>query len=212
MLSLDAQGVAQRIRADRMGVRDIERFMNKNSALLDASDPNTRAALFKLIRDAGLAESATRIVPGGQAVTVDGGRCLRVDQTASPQLVVVPIAQCAAEDAQRWFQDGRGAIHSLALPTQCITTNGTFGARLTLSTCQPDSINQRWRYELDTVLTWLGQANRVIDFNRGGGYPGLYSPTGGTNQKWAGLPANANPLVVFLSASNLAKLYRLDKP
>lgn len=211
-LSLAAQGVAQRIRADRVGVRDIERFMNKNSALVDADDAATKAALFKLIRDVGLSESATRIVPGGQAVTVDGGRCLRVDQVASPQLVVVPVAECAAEDAQRWFQDARGAIHSLALPTQCITTNGTFGARLTLAPCQPDSINQRWRYEADTSLAWEGQANRVIDFNRGGGYPGLYSSTGGANQKWVGLPSSTNPLIVFLSASNLTKLYRLDKP
>lgn len=212
MLSTDAQGVAQRIDEDRVRIRDIERFMNRNGALVDAGDAATKAALFKLIRDAGLAEGATRIVPGGQPVTVDGGKCLKVDRTAEPQLVVVPVAQCAAEDAQRWFMDARGAIHSAALPTRCITTSGTFNARLTLATCQPDSIQQRWRYGTDTVLTWESQANRVIDLNRTEGYPVLYSPSGGANQKWAGLTRSTSPLVVFVGATNLARLYRLETP
>lgn len=209
-LGTDAQAAAARFRSDAQALRAIARFINQQQAQLDANDAATRAALVRLVRDAGLAEDATRLLPAGKGLTVDGGKCLKAEGAAgSLQLVVVAAAQCADEPAQRFVQDGRGAIHSAAQLTHCITADGAFAGRLTLSPCRADSLSQGWRYGADQVLSWAAQSNRVIDLDRQNGYPVLYSPTGGANQRWAGLAQSQSPLLVYLSAAHLAVLARL---
>jgi hypothetical protein len=101
-------------------------------------------------------------------------------------------------------------VHNGADPTQCLTNSG--GMRL--SPC--DLANGAQVFDLSQPLA-LKQGSKCMDLNTssmsdGTGQASMYGCHGGGNQKWTGLTANPdNLLLPLVSRRNLAQIVRLNQ-
>lgn len=177
-------------------------FIQVNGAALEAGDPAATAQLKSLLAANGFMENQEKFLPAGSRLQVNNGHCLVLGEDLG---VTVPISKnpCADTDAQRWFMDARGAIHSQARPDLCLVPATPVKA----APCSPADGSQVWLPEADGHIK--SAVSSYLDFYRERGFAGMYSRNDGANQIWTGLQTASNPGLARLNSGSLAVLFRL---
>ncbi|WP_313399971.1 M66 family metalloprotease [Stenotrophomonas sp.] len=200
--------IAQETKATRLN-----RWMNRYRTDLQASN-NTAAvdALKKLLDTLGLRQ--TPLLPVGQQMLVTGNKhCLKTeDVDGKPSVYIAQASSCTGADNELWMADLRGAIHSVANPTLCLSGSGGNNAAVTLARC--DRTLDAQMFDLSGLPRILRNTT-CLDLSggfltNGRGKLITYNCTGGGNQQWTGLSANDNALLALLSPNNLVVMRGLN--
>ena len=200
--------IAQETKATRLN-----RWMNRYRTDLQASN-NTAAvdALKKLLDTLGLRQ--TPLLPVGQQMLVTGNKhCLKTeDVDGKPSVYIAQASSCTGADNELWMADLRGAIHSVANPTMCLSGSGGNNAAVTLARC--DRTLDAQMFDLSGLPRILRNTT-CLDLSggfltNGRGKLITYNCTGGGNQQWTGLSANDNALLALLSPNNLVVMRGLN--
>jgi len=203
-LSAEARAVFDRYQDQQQRALRLNRWINVYRTQLEQGDPAADAALRQLLTTLNL--NSTPLLPAAVPIK-NGTNCLKAAGTA---LQVLPAANCSGAASETWIIDARGAVHSGADPTLCLTNSGG----LRLSPC--DLANSAQSFDLSQALT-LKQGSACMDLagssmNDGTGEVLMYGCHGGGNQKWTGLTANPdNLLLPLVSRRNLGQIVRLDQ-
>ncbi|POH74248.1 M66 family metalloprotease [Arthrobacter glacialis] len=217
LLSPAAKTVAEKILGMELAKKNAENFVRYYQDTMATTATQTR---FKelLSSSALTASPATPVVPAGAAIKVDignsgvaGGYCLKLYTNPDGTLEArVPAAatvatECTGAANEKWVMDARGAVHSVARPDLCITSNNPSRP----SNCDFSNASQQWVYQADGHLNSVASPGRSMDLNRATRLPILYQTTDGSNQKWTGLTTSTVPALVLLDATTLKKLGEL---
>lgn len=165
------------------------------------------STLVAFLKQRGYVESEESVLPAGQAVTVDNGRCLYVDDAGSV-LVDPDVENCADNHDDTWFLDVDGRIHLGEQADQCLVIDNP----VRLESCSPNNINQRWLPgEPDEqgarTFSKASDTKWVMDYHRQGGYPSMYINSGTPNQFWLGMQESSNPILGSLDGKVLDTLW-----
>ena len=201
-LSAAARGVAETVRNSAAAAATVDAFILANKARLDAKDAGATAELVELMTSSGFVENPAQLLPRGGRLVVDGGQCLTLG--SGQGVTVQSKALCSDTAAQRWFMDGRGALHSEERPDLCLVP----GTPVSVTACSPAAGSQVWLAEADGHLK--SATSSYLDYHRDRGIAGMYSKHSGSNQIWSGLTTAANPAMVLLTPGSLATLFSLD--
>ena len=203
-LSAEARAVFDRYQDQQQRAQRLNRWINVYRPQLEQGNPAADAALRQLLVTLNL--NSDPLLPAALPIK-NGTNCLKAAGTA---LEVLPAANCSGAASERWIIDARGAVHSGADPTQCLTNSGG----LRLAPC--DLANGAQTFDLSQAQT-LKQGGSCVDLaggsmSDGTGYVVMYSCHGGGNQKWTGLSVNPdNLLLPLVSRRNLAQIVRLSQ-
>ena len=203
-LTAEARTVFDRYQDQQQRALRLNRWINVYRAQLEQGSPAADAALRQLLSTLNLASNP--LLPVAMPIK-NGSNCL---QAAGSELQVLPAANCSGAASETWIIDARGAVHSGADPTQCLTNSGG----LRLAPC--DLANGGQNFDLSQPLA-LKQGNSCMDLagssmSDGTGSVLMYGCHGGGNQKWTGLTANPdNLLLPLVSRRNLAQILRLNQ-
>ena len=203
-LSAEARAVFDRYQDQQQRALRLNRWINVYRPQLEQGNPAADAALRQLLVTLNL--NSNPLLPTAVAIK-NGTNCLKAAGTA---LEVLPAANCSGAASETWIIDARGAVHSGADPTQCLTNSGG----LRLSPC--DMANGAQNFDLSQPLA-LKQGNNCMDLaggsmSDGTGYVLMYGCHGGGNQRWTGLTPNPDSLLLSLvSRRNLAQIVRLNQ-
>ena len=201
-LSAAARGAAETVQNSAAAAASVDAFIQANKAKLEAKDTGATAELVALMTSSGFVENPTQLLPRGGRLVVDGGQCLTLGTDQG--VTVQNKALCSETAAQRWFMDGRGALHSDARPDLCLVP----GTPVSVSACSSAAESQIWLAEADGHLK--SATSSYLDFYRERGIAGMYSKHTGSNQIWSGLTTASNPAMVLLQPGSLATLFSLD--
>lgn len=203
-LSAEARAVFDRYQDQQQRALRLNRWINVYRPQLEQGDPAADAALRQLLTTLNL--NSTPLLPAAVPIK-NGTNCLKA---AGSALQVLPAANCSGAASETWIIDARGAVHSGADPALCLTNSGG----LRLSPC--DLANSGQSFDLSQALT-LKQGSKCMDLagssmNDGTGEVLMYGCHGGGNQKWTGLVANPdNLLLPLVSRRNLGQIVRLNQ-
>ncbi|MBP8184850.1 MAG: ricin-type beta-trefoil lectin domain protein [Pseudomonas sp.] len=201
-LSAEARAVFDRYQDQQQRALRLNRWIDVYRAQLEQGSPDADAALRQLLTTLNF--NSNPLLPSAVPIK-NGSNCLKA---AGSALQVLPAANCSGAASETWIIDARGAVHSGADPTQCLTNSG--GIRL--SACDLANNGQNW--DLSQPLT-LKQGSACMDLagssmNDGTGEVLMYGCHGGGNQKWSGLTSNPdNLLLPLVSRRNVAQIVRL---
>lgn len=203
-LSAEARAVFDRYQDQQQRALRLNRWINVYRTQLEQGDPAADAALRQLLTTLNL--NSAPLLPAAVPIK-NGTNCLKAAGTA---LQVLPAANCSGAASETWIIDARGAVHSGADTTLCLTNS----SGLRLSPC--DLANNGQSFDLSQALT-LKQGSACMDLagssmSDGTGEVLMYGCHGGGNQRWTGLTANPdNLLLPLVSRRNLGQIVRLDQ-
>lgn len=203
-LSAEARAVFDRYQDQQQRALRLNRWINVYRSQLEQGNPAADAALRQLLTTLNFASDP--LLPAALPIK-NGTNCLNA---AGNELQVLPAANCSGAASETWIIDARNAVHSGADPTLCLTNSGG----LRLSPC--DLANGAQVFDLSQPLA-LKQGSACMDLaggsmSDGTGYVLMYGCHGGGNQKWTGLTANPdNLLLPLVSRRNLGQIVRLHQ-
>lgn len=203
-LSVEARAVFDRYQDQQQRAQRLNRWINVYRPQLEQGSPAADAALRQLL--VTLNFNSDPLLPAALPIK-NGTNCLNA---AGSELQVLPKANCSGAASETWIIDARGAVHSGADPTQCLTNSGG----LRLAPC--DLANGAQTFDLSQPLA-LKQGGYCMDLNTssmsdGTGQASMYGCHGGGNQKWTGLSVNPdNLLLPLVSRRNLVQIVRLSQ-
>ena len=203
-LSAEARAVFDLYQDQQQRALRLNRWINVYRTELDKGNPAADAALRQLLTTLNFASNP--LLPAALPIK-NGTNCLNA---AGSELQVLPAANCSGAASETWIIDARNAVHSGADPTLCLTNSGG----LRLSPC--DLANAAQVFDLSQPLA-LKQGSACMDLAGGSMSDGtgsvlMYGCHGGGNQKWTGLTANPdNLLLPLVSRRNLGQIVRLNQ-
>lgn len=212
-LSATAREVHAAYAAQEERATRLNRWMNRYRSDLLASDSTAAvAALKELLQRLGMLQ--TPLLPsGGPMLVTTAGHCLKTERKGDALGVYIAEASsCTGAREELWMADARGAIHSVAHPTMCLSGAGGNNAPVGLARC--DRTQAMQAFDLGD-LPRITRAGRCLDLATGrltNGRASLitYNCSGGNNQRWTGLQPSTSLVLALLSPANLDTLLRLD--
>lgn len=207
-LSPAARDVLDRYAAQLETAKRINRWMTAYRSGLQSGDDATYQALLAFAGELGL--RADPLVPPAQQMRVRG-HCLKMETVdGAPSLYIAEGSTCTGVAEELWYADARGLIRSAADPSLCLSGRGGH-SDVTLAVCDAGKASQRVDM---SALPAIRLNGTCLDLS--GGYMGngrgriiTYGCTGGLNQQWSGIEANANRLFALLNNTNLQVLIDL---
>lgn len=206
-LSGNAATVAERILKAERQVSDLAAHLIRHRDDLTSTESDAaRKRLVAWMRSNEIADSETAVLPVGQKVTVDNGKCLTFDDTdaKNPIARVTPnAARCTGTAHESWWTDARGRIHPALRPDLCVRAQ----TPVALVSCSTRDAEQRWVFQSGGVVVRSTAGNSALDLNRSTGRPVLYGRTGTPNQVWRGFEASPNALLARMDGKAIAALW-----
>lgn len=212
-LSSAAQQVLQAYQEQERSARRINRWMNRYRTALQSTDNSAaRQALLQLLDTLKLRQ--TPLLPGGMPMQVSSSKhCLKVENRSGALSVYISANNtCSGGEDEQWMADARGAIHSVAYPTMCLSSSGGNSAGVSLTKCDRALDTQVFDF---SALPAISRAGRCLDMSggfltNGRGTLITYNCSKVNNQQWSGITPSDNLLLTMLTANNLVVLRSLN--
>ncbi|MGN0064723.1 MAG: M66 family metalloprotease [Nocardioides sp.] len=205
-LSRAARTVAERILGLASDATAVTAYLSERGSTFGNATNGNAATLLEFLTARGYTDSATSVLPTGQQVTVDGGKCLTLDQAADGSTTVrttTSAAGCTGTSAESWWADQSGRIHPTDRPDLCLRV----GTPVTATACRTGDTSQGWILEDDGHVVSATTPTLAMDLNRSTYRPGMYNRHTGSNQYWRTIPTSANALLGHLDSNGLAALF-----
>ena len=214
-LSATAKAALLAYQEQERSSRRINRWMNRyRSDLQAANNSAAKQALVGLLETLKLRQ--TPLLPPAQTMLVGSRKyCLKAEErNGAPAVYIADSATCSGAEDEQWMADARGAIHSVAYPTKCLSSSGGNSAAVTLANCDRSLDTQVFDF---SALPRITRGGRCLDLSggfltNGRGSLITYNCSGGDNQRWTGISPSDNLLLTLLSSNNLIVLRGLNIP
>lgn len=205
-LSTTARTVARKILDAEAQAADLGAYLTQHRETLTGADGTRRSELVGWLDGQGHRDAADAVLPRGTAVTVDGGKCLTLDEAEDGSTLVrttTRAADCTGSDAEKWWVDAAGRIHPATRPDLCVRAQTPVVA----VTCSTSDGEQRWVLEADGHVVRSLNTGSALDLYRTNHRPGLYGRSTGTNQVWKGFTVSGSSLLAHLTGAQLKDLW-----
>lgn len=208
-LSPTALAVAERALRLVDDATDLSAWLAQHADRLGDAGTGAAATLTEFLTQRGHLDAAGAVLPAGRTVTVDGGKCLTLEENQAGTLVRVTTSKalCTGSSSEQWWVDSAGRIHPGDRPELCLRAD----TPVVLAPCAGGD-DQRWSLEGDGHVVRASAPGTALDLNRSTHRPGLYGRTSGSNQIWSGLTTSENGLLGALDGAGLSALWAAPRP
>ncbi len=210
-LSPAAREVAERALHLADDAADLKAWVAEHGDALGDDDPSgASATLMAFLQGHGYLDGPGRVLPVGNTVTVDGGKCLTLDQEADGSTLVRATTSktlCTGSSAETWWVDSAGRIHPADRPELCLRAQ----TPVVTAPCS-DAMEQRWLLQDDGHVVRASAPGTALDLFRSNHRPGLYGHSAGGNQIWTGFVTSPHTLLGALDAAGLSALWSAWRP